>query len=92
VKFKGKTYGRIVGRLHDATVLRDDAKFDLAIAENRPGAAWNSPEVLAAKARVREGEAAFDIADKAYRSIPFERDAIAVEAEFERHMAAAAAK
>ena len=92
VKFKGKVYARIVDRLYDATVLRDDAKFDLTVAENRPGAKWNSPEVVAAKARVREGEAAFDIADKAYRNIPFEKDAFAVETEFERHMAAAAAK
>jgi hypothetical protein len=31
------------------------------------------------------------MADKAYRGIPFERDAFEVEAEFERHMQAAGA-
>jgi len=87
-------YKAIIDKRYDAMVARDHAKFELSLAEGRGIAKtgdphpW-TPEIKDAKKWVREAEAAFDIAEKAYRGVPFEKDAFAVQEEFEKHLAAA---
>jgi hypothetical protein len=90
----GTPYNRIIGRRNDAMIARDEAQYALWDARRKvtikTGEAdpW-TPEIKAAKEKLRDAERAFEIADKAYRGIPFEKDAFAVEAEFEKLLKAA---
>ncbi len=92
-------YRSIIDRRAKAMGLRDDAKLDLFLLKNdtmRKAGRFDvdpfSKEIAAAQHRLKEADAAFDIADQAYKGVPFEKDAFAVEAEFERHLAAAEVK
>jgi hypothetical protein len=90
----GQKYERIIARRGEAMIAKDEAGWEVtrvtADARKATGQVDPfTPEVKAAKNKLREAEAAFDIADKAYKGVSFEKDAFAVEAEFEAHMAAA---
>lgn len=91
---ENQQYKRIINRRYDAVVAKDEAGWEVtrvtADARRTTGQIDPfTPEVKAAKKKLHEAEAAFEIADKAYKGVPFEKDAFAVEAEFDAHMAAA---
>jgi len=93
----GKPYDRILARRNDAMIAQVEAKMEYAKAETQGIIDTGQPHpytpaMHAAQRKVNEANKAFEIADEVYKGIPFERDAFEVEAEFNQHMAAAAAK